>query len=137
MEYCVNKNKRNSDGTIDYDNMTWYLPAIDEIEDICIGGYSEFEVFQDKYYWSSQPAYRIGKMDYVAKVTAKPACSWRREEEEDISDGPDYYPCYNGHNVSYTTTQATITWSASTHYYDEGNQPRDAVNRVRCVYKEH
>lgn len=56
---------------------------------------------------------------------------------EDISDGPDYYPCYNGHNVSYTTTQARITWSASTHYYDEGNQPRDAVNRVRCVYKAH
>ena len=38
VEYCGNKNKRNSDGTIDYDNMTWYLPAIDEIEDICTAG---------------------------------------------------------------------------------------------------
>ena len=54
---------------------------------VCIGGYSEFEVFQDKYYWSSQPAYRIGKMDYVAKVTAKPACSWRREEERTSRTG--------------------------------------------------
>lgn len=194
VEYCFNKNKRKSDGTVDVENMKWYLPAIDEIEDICKGGYSEFEVFQDKYYWSSQPAYRIGKMDYVAKVSrdeeafvyyaddigqaedpnnqigraraTKVNDLFENVKSEshgatgllmaagrytELTDGPDYYPCYQGHNVSqnktysdcgltgirtYTTTQAYITWSPSTHYYDEGNQPRDAVNRIRCVYKK-
>lgn len=197
VEYCFNKNKRKSDGTVDVDNMHWYLPAIDEIEDICKGGYSDFEVFQDKYYWSSQPAYKIGKMDYVAKVTSEEVVfdyyfddigqaedpnniigraratkindrfeNVKSESHgqagllmaagrgENITDGPDYYPCYQGHNVSqnktyqecgiyvifvgyqtYTTTQANITWSSSTHYYDEGNQPRTAVNRIRCAYK--
>lgn len=193
VEYCLNKNKRNSDGTISQANIKWYLPAIDEIEEICLGGYSDFEVFQDKYYWSSQPAYRIGKMDYVAKVS--------RDEEvfnfyyddigyendpdnkigraratkidnngqnvkseshghasllrvagryNEITDGPDYFYCYEGNNVSankkysdcgvagllnYTSKNATITWSASTHFYDDGDQLRDTKNRVRCVYK--
>ena len=38
-------------------DVDWYLPAIDEIEDIAMGAYQDFEVFQNKYYWSSQPAY--------------------------------------------------------------------------------
>lgn len=58
IEYCLNKNKRNSDGTITLSNVKWYMPAIDEIEDITSGGYADFEVFQDKLYWSSQPAYK-------------------------------------------------------------------------------
>ena len=193
VEYCLNKNKRNADGTVSQENIKWYLPAIDEIEEICLGGYSDFEVFQDKYYWSSQPAYRIGKMDYVAKITrdeevfnyyyddigyendpdnkigraraTKIDSNGQNVKSEshghasllrvagrgsDISNGPDYYYCYRDHNVnanttydgcgifsgsSYTTKNATITWSASTHYYDDGDQPRDATNRVRCVYK--
>lgn len=64
VEYCLNKNKRNSDGSINVNNITWYLPSIDEIEDITMGGYSDFEVFQDKYYWSSQPAYKGIDIDY-------------------------------------------------------------------------
>lgn len=89
VEYCVNKNKRNSDGSIDYDNMTWYLPAIDEIEDICKGGYSEFEVFQDKYYWSSQPAYKIGKMDYVAKITSDEVVFNYYTDDIGLQEDPD------------------------------------------------
>ena len=35
----------------------WYLPAIDEIEEISIGAYDEFDkVFQSQKYWSCQPA---------------------------------------------------------------------------------
>lgn len=55
VEYCYNKNKRNSDGLVD--EIKWYLPAIDETEDILVAGYNYFPVFQSKYYWSSQPAY--------------------------------------------------------------------------------
>lgn len=55
VEYCYHKNKRKDDGTIN--TLDWYLPAIDEIEEIVVSGYSDFTVFQDKLYWSSQPAF--------------------------------------------------------------------------------
>ena len=67
IEYCYNKNKRNAEGHVA--NLNWYLPAIDEIEDIVMSDYKgednsttyktygRFQEFQDKYYWSSQPAY--------------------------------------------------------------------------------
>lgn len=55
VEYCYHKNKRNADGTIN--TLDWFLPAIDEIEEIVVSGYSDFSVFQDKLYWSSQPAF--------------------------------------------------------------------------------
>lgn len=73
IEYCYNKNKRTADGHIiwqktdgsfDLDNYVWYLPAIDEIENIVMSEYGDgqktytrFLDFQAKYYWSSQPAY--------------------------------------------------------------------------------
>lgn len=55
IEYCYNKNKRTSAGKVN--QIKWYMPSIDEIEDITMSAYTEFDVFQDKYYWSSQPAY--------------------------------------------------------------------------------
>ena len=62
--YCYNKNKRNDDGTIDTNSITWHLPAIDEIEDIAAGAYDEFnKVFQNKRYWSCQSAYELRAMD--------------------------------------------------------------------------
>lgn len=58
IEYCLNKNKRdNSNGAINTAGIKWYLPSIDEIEEITSGGYGEFEVFQNKLYWSSQPSF--------------------------------------------------------------------------------
>ena len=54
--YCYHKNKRNSNG--DVVEQKWFLPAIDEIEDIALGAYDEFDkVFQNQKYWSCQPAY--------------------------------------------------------------------------------
>ena len=63
-EYCYNRNKRNDDGTINQDGMNWYLPAIDEIQDIVKEAYTEFSVFQNEYYWSSQPAYIYKQLGY-------------------------------------------------------------------------
>ena len=54
VEYCYNRNKRNSDGTVD---VKWYLPSADELEDFIVAAYSDFKEFQDNYYWTSQPAY--------------------------------------------------------------------------------
>lgn len=73
IEYCYNKNKRNNKGqvvwstgtnTYDQSQLNWYLPAIDEMEDIVMSKYSgnlntfaRFLEFQSQFYWSSQPAY--------------------------------------------------------------------------------
>lgn len=54
--YCYNRNKRNSNGEVV--SQDWYLPAIDEIEDIMEFAYGDFDdEFQDNMYWSCQPAY--------------------------------------------------------------------------------
>ena len=54
--YCYHKNKRNAEGEVV--NQKWFLPAIDEIEEIALGAYDEFDkVFQNKKYWSCQPTY--------------------------------------------------------------------------------
>ena len=55
VEYCYNRNKRNSDGSIA--KVEWYLPSADELEDFIVPAYSTFEEFQNNYYWTSQPAY--------------------------------------------------------------------------------
>ena len=55
VEYCYNRNKRNSDGSIP--KVMWYLPSADELEEFIVPAYSSFEEFQDNYYWTSQPAY--------------------------------------------------------------------------------
>lgn len=56
VEYCYNRNKRNRDGTVA--STDWYLPAIDEIEDIMVNAYNAFDgVFQSQDYWSCQPSY--------------------------------------------------------------------------------
>lgn len=64
IEYCYNKNKRNAEGLVRTEDQVWYLPAIDEMEDIVTSKYDEtnntyarFIDFQNKYYWSCQPAY--------------------------------------------------------------------------------
>lgn len=70
IEYCYNKNKRNRNGQVAWtgntDNLNWYLPAVDEIEDIVMSKYGEsyalntyarFIEFQSQFYWSSQPSY--------------------------------------------------------------------------------
>ena len=53
--YCYNRNKRDANGKVV--KVDWYLPAIDEIEDIVETAHGAFEEFQDNLYWSCQPAY--------------------------------------------------------------------------------
>ena len=90
IEYCYNKNKRNRNGQVAWtgntDNLNWYLPAIDEMEDIVMskygGGlhtYARFIDFQGEYYWSSQPSFNQNLLHYNAAVI------WR------ITADYDYY----------------------------------------------
>ena len=64
IEYCYNRNKRKSDGTIDTDNITWYMPSADEIEDVMVVAFGEFPEFQEQFYWSCQPAYLRNHAEY-------------------------------------------------------------------------
>ena len=75
IEYCYNKNKRNRNGQVAWtgnsDNLNWYLPAIDEMEDIVMSRYgnnlytyARFIDFQGKNYWSSQPSYYQSYVHY-------------------------------------------------------------------------
>ena len=68
IEYCYNRNKRNSNGEIV--SVDWYLPAIDEMEDIIVYAYSAFDDFHNKYYWSSQPSYIPNFATYQSIVTS-------------------------------------------------------------------
>jgi hypothetical protein len=65
VEYCYNRNKRNSDGSIT--KILWYLPSADELEDFIVPAYSSFEEFQNNYYWTSQPAYTRNAFYYEFK----------------------------------------------------------------------
>ena len=66
--YCYHKNKRNANGVVE--KQKWFLPAIDEIEDIAAGAYDEFDqVFQNQKYWSCQPV--ADKESLKAKLVGK------------------------------------------------------------------
>ena len=70
VEYCYNRNKRKSDGSIA--EVVWYLPSADELEDFIVPAYSTFKEFQDNYYWTSQPAYirNVFYYEYQARRTS-------------------------------------------------------------------
>lgn len=153
IEYCLNKNKRNETGIVD--NPVWYLPAIDEIEEITINAYTDFEVFQDKYYWSSQPAYQRDT------VTIQPTALKRygtymydnvsraRATKVNVLNG-SFINAESGVPNGYYAYFLKIVdalWENSKKYdpwhiddelndserYEEGNYPRTKLNRIRCV----
>lgn len=67
-EYCYNKNKRNSDGKVT--ECHWFHPTIRELEAAIDKYYGTFEVFQDNWYWSSNPGswgknFGNGNTDYI------------------------------------------------------------------------
>lgn len=154
VEYCYNKNKRNSDGTIS--DVHWYLPAIDEMEDIAIGAYSVFEDFQNKYYWSSQPAYKRNKFDYYIYLFG-----WINVADgEYMSDNLNYTRAtkvnYQG-DGAYVLAPSEMSGYYEHMYYYSGDESRTRIedlsqdgtqvfgegyhsrtnqkNRIRCVYK--
>ena len=92
VEYCYNKNKRNANGQVT--EVKWYLPAIDEVEEIMKSQYivedqkfytwSRFTDFQNKYYWSSMPAYERNYIDYdVTYIITAQASGWFYRDDVD------------------------------------------------------
>lgn len=156
VEYCYNKNKRNgTTGLVDADNLKWYLPAIDEIQDIASVCYGEFEgVFQNNFYWSSQPAYSLTEWYYQENIFG-----WRTLGEGDLYSDNTYYAratraiIDNVGNFTYepsgmTQTSQTLRFrrnqnavpesTGKTNKYDLGYRSRTDVAdhcRIRAVYR--
>ncbi len=79
--YCYNRNKRNENGTVD--SLKWYLPAIDEIEDIMENAYGDFDTeFQGNMYWSCQPAYIPHRLHFFRYRYY--LAWWAKDEDQEI-----------------------------------------------------
>ena len=123
IEYCFNKNKRNADGQVAWqdangtahsENLVWYLPAIDEIENIMMGAYSDFLVFQNKPYWSSQPAFFRGRGHYHSALL--------------VNEEADYY-----FDDTSSARATKILYSAGT--YSNMSSGVDGYEQIMDIYK--
>ena len=114
VEYCYNRNKRNSDGSIA--KVEWYLPAADELEDIIVAGFSKFQEFQDNYYWTSQPAY-IRNIFYY-------------------EDGGIVSPTVYDDNTGYARATKVVREDSEFKYAKSGldTEPTPYVNRTQDGY---
>ena len=125
VAYCYNKNRRdadgnictfNSDGTLNSTNLKWYLPSIDEMEDIARGAYDEFDgVFQKNYYWSCQPAYNPIFVDYSVYEIG-----WGWQDTGDDAEG--YY------------FQDNVNRARSTSVVAENGEFKDVTNSGSDTY---
>ena len=93
VQYCLSKNKQGQED--------WYLPAIDEMEDIVMSqygegqySYSRFTDFRAKFYWSSQPAYTRVYVD----ATRSSADRWGVYQSDNV-----YYARATSVNYNNTT----------------------------------
>lgn len=135
IEYCYNKNKRNSngqvawqdaDGTAHQENLNWYLPAIDEIENIMsstytyegetYNTYSRFLDFQGKPYWSSQPAFLRGLGHYYLFDT--------------VDQTADYY--FDDKSSARATK---IIYNNTTQQYENMSSGVDGYAQIMDIYK--
>lgn len=152
VDYCLNRNKRKSgSGEIDMVTFDWYLPSIDEIEDVVMGGYSDFEVFQNKYYWSSQPSYTVDSLKYELWLIVGTPTTYGSFFMDNTSNaratkveaqGGGYKTVRSGaygaetmYSFHYQLGYQGPSSTGKTTTLGEGNQPRTNVNRIRCVYK--
>lgn len=173
IEYCYNKNKRNNKGqvvwstgtnTYDQSQLNWYLPAIDEMEDIAMSTYgsgqntfARFLEFQSQYYWSSQPSYIRNYAYYDIWISVKGSYFYDDEDfaratsvsyntntqkfEYEYSGSTSYYTGVRVYNQPWNPKSQ---YAESGDFYGEtlgsigrqpGNQPRTEKNRIRCVRK--
>ncbi|MBR5492883.1 MAG: DUF4906 domain-containing protein [Alistipes sp.] len=160
--YCYNKNKRNAKGEVE--EQRWFLPAIDEIEDIALGAYDEFDkVFQSQKYWSCQPAYDRNKLTMPVYSSDWKLITWGTIEADYFSDDLDRARAtsiYTVDGVNFTNIDSGVPegkysgnqkgemiWDDPTidpkNYTPNtidftptpGNLPRTTSCRIRAVYR--
>ena len=156
--YCYHKNKRNDEGVVV--NQKWFLPAIDEIEDIALGAYDEFnKVFQNEKYWSCQPAYDMVMLSMPIRIiTNSNRGTLTADYYVDDLDRARATSVYVTSSLSYQTILSGVPGYAATQHgvaknttitlgeYEEhtldfnnelsqGNLPRTESCRIRAVYR--
>ncbi len=144
VEYCYNKNKRNNQGKVE--DVQWYLPAIDETEEILVDGFDYFDVFQSKYYWSSQPAFNKHNFNASSSTTSMSGAYYSDDRmrarativtETTTSadsgvDGAIETVPFTVNVLRGEITPGTPTPSTQTPH--DGNKLRTDIHRVRCAY---
>ncbi len=168
VEYCYNKNKRLANGNV-VSNHNWYLPAIDEMEDIVMSKYTSegttyntyarFIDFQNKYYWSCQPAYipnyarynfiwphygdfyydDYGQTEYltdradIGSARATKVLYENGRYTHSLSGTNGYYSFYDANYKEYQYTGTVNRQEIGNITREDGNKARNDMARVRCV----
>lgn len=142
IEYCYNKNKRNSeghvvwqntDGTYDQSQLNWYLPAIDEIEDIVmskygnnLNTYARFLEFQEQDYWSCQPAFIQNYAHLRWTLLIIPLDYWGAFYFDDIGN--------TSFDITNNTDRANIGSARSTSVKYENNAYSSSLSGTNGYY---
>lgn len=109
-EYCYNKNKRDEEGNVV--EARWFLPTISELEYALEKYYGIFDVFQDKWYWSSNP----GAAGYNG----------------DNGENENYA---RGTRIKYDPTDGETNQAGYVHYKSNPDYPYDYVNSTNPYKK--
>lgn len=149
IEYCYNKNKRNPNSGL-VEDMHWYLPAIDEMEEIVKASYTTFEVFQENYYWSSQPAYKQNQLKYDGllfdeegryysdnvNAARSTKVSYSSGEYSVVPSGmTGYFQVCSYRKRLFQNDTYSLNDYTGTRSFDDGYDERTKKNRIRAVYK--
>lgn len=132
-EYCYNKNKRDQDGNVV--EARWYLPTISELEYALEKYYINFEVFQDKWYWSSNPgaeANEQGGGDNGEDVHYARATRVKYDPDNTVDVPNEFGYVHYRSNPDYP-----YDYDTSTNLYKKGqggHAPRDTEFRIRAAY---
>lgn len=152
-EYCYNKNKRNPD-THRVDECHWFHPTIRELEHMLDRYYGNYEVFQNQWYWSSNP----GNYGKNGGSTSSDRITWTGEHSDYARatksnyQGPGAYPEFDHAtseankpyeklpNGDWDTPYNPNDWGRGypaigvTQEGEGGYAKRDKVFRIRAAY---
>lgn len=132
VEYCYNKNKRNENGIVEDADLKWYLPAIDEIQDIASQCYGEFDgVFQKNFYWSSQPAYQLAEWNATVYYILN-GSGYLYHDNVNYARATRAIVDNTG-NFTYEPSGMTATNEHWEIYDDEGKDPKITYNNKTVV----
>ena len=100
-EYCYNKNKRSTNGTVanfkSYTASGWYLPSIPQLESLLVQHKGTFPYFGTEFYWSSTPGKRRVVLSYYEDSEYARATRYDYKDEVDGNYIPsDYDDNYTG-----------------------------------------
>ena len=117
VEYCFNRNKRNTKGEVDEADRKYFLPGIRQMEYALSQYYSTYEEFQDNFYWSSSAGKKAG-VGYPQDVNRARATRINRyvviEEDNNRNLYIESNENKNYEDFEYTNTSGDYTGGGST-----------------------